>query len=451
MQSKYLKIGFILTILIVAAIWVFNYLYFNADTSRRSRAALISPTAIPGPNDVFVYFTPMISNVTPGSTFQVNIYAKPQVPPTPSVTPGAYNIQGADLTLQFDPRAIEAVRVQAAGDADPLTGLPLEPGNGLTLANGISDIGDLTANPPVNGTLLSPSVLSGSLIFNVESRSEIGQNISYANGTLLGRVTFRLRPNVTPPATFNTSITTLQGGTISRVVGDSLPSYTTTIAQAEINPPATATPSPTNTLTPTRTPTATITNTPIPPTATRTPTPIPPTATNTPTSTPTNTPTRTPTPIPPTPTNTPKNTPTRTPTPTNTPTPLPLCECSATTNLCSTTCTFQGGNNGSVSCSLKASIFSATVDQAIRNEWCNRPFRTAGDSDGLFVPPSPSVPKKTELLSEVQFRTVDYLYYVRVVNGGLVPTYVNSDFDGDGEIGRNDRDTILILFNTQTP
>lgn len=225
MTKRYLRIGNLIAIFLVLAAGAFNYLSHNEYIPHRSQAALISPTVIPGPNDVLVFFTPMIFDVTPGQTFLVDIYAKPQVPLNGD-TSVPYNIQGADLKIQFDPRSVEVVRVEAAGEA----------GSSLGLANGISDMGDLTANPPVNGTLLNSTVLNGLLIFTVESRSEIGQNISYANGTLLGSITFRLRPTVTPPASLNTRITTLEGGTISKVIGDALESFNATIAQTEINP-----------------------------------------------------------------------------------------------------------------------------------------------------------------------------------------------------------------------
>ncbi len=111
---------------------------------------------------------------------------------------------------------------------------------------------------------------------------------------------------------------------------------------------------------------------------------------------------------------------------TPTPPPNPNCVC-GTTKSCSSACTFEGGVNAtSVKCSLSASLFQSTPTAENAEAWCQRPKRTIGDANGDY-----------------NITNLDYMYYVSAVNGGKIPTTVNPDFNGDGEVGASDR-TIII-------
>ena len=122
-----------------------------------------------------------------------------------------------------------------------------------------------------------------------------------------------------------------------------------------------------------------------------------------------------------------------TPTPTNTSTSVPatinpncLCTANGITNLCNNSCTTTSGNNNSgFSCKRESGLGSVPSSTDMQN-YCTRDLRSKGDADGLNgADPT------------------DYLYYVRVVNGGSVPSWVNTDFDGNGATTRSDRDIVI--------
>jgi len=112
--------------------------------------------------------------------------------------------------------------------------------------------------------------------------------------------------------------------------------------------------------------------------------------------------------------------------------------CVFSNNRCDSSCVFskQPGANypNPLSCSLSSSLFSAVPTQDDKNNWCRRSERTKGDADGNGV---------VEML--------DYYYYVGVVNGGKIPANVNPDFNGDGEVGRADREIVIKTLNPVTP
>ncbi|QQG44210.1 MAG: hypothetical protein HYW86_05120 [Candidatus Roizmanbacteria bacterium] len=163
-----------------------------------------------------------------------------------------------------------------------------------------------------------------------------------------------------------------------------------------------------------------------------------PTPTPSSTSTPTSTPTATATPSPtPTPTPTSMPTPTRTPTPTATatpsPTPNPSCGCnspSLTEGTCTSACLFDKYSDvnysNPIKCVLSVSMFNSTPTNEQKTGWCRSSLRTRGDADG-----------------NGRVNDLDYFYYVSVVNGGKIPQTVNVDFNGDGEVGVNDRSVII--------
>ena len=129
----------------------------------------------------------------------------------------------------------------------------------------------------------------------------------------------------------------------------------------------------------------------------------------------------------PTPTQTPTPTRTLTPTPTRIPTatPVPGCECNSS-SICTNVCpVYQATNRvqgvsypSEIKCSLVNSLnipTPATAQQ--KNNWCNRSLRLKGDADG------------NELVNEL-----DYLYYLRAVLRAPLPSSVNPDFNGDGDV-----------------
>jgi hypothetical protein len=77
-------------------------------------------------------------------------------------------------------------------------------------------------------------------------------------------------------------------------------------------------------------------------------------------------------------------------------------------------------------------MFNQTPSTDNKNSWCQRPKRTQGDVDGNGI-----------------INTTDYFYYVAAVNGGKVPTNVNPDVNGDGEVGVSDREIIIRSLTTQ--
>ena len=60
-----------------------------------------------------------------------------------------------------------------------------------------------------------------------------------------------------------------------------------------------------------------------------------------------------------------------------------------------------------------------------------------------------SCPKKSQgdANCDGQVDSIDYFYYVAAVNGGQIPTNVNPDFNGDGEVGLSDRTIITKSLN----
>lgn len=132
--------------------------------------------------------------------------------------------------------------------------------------------------------------------------------------------------------------------------------------------------------------------------------------------------------------------PTNTPTPTSTvPTPTinPACVC-GTGDLCdATNCTFNKYTssdipgityNDPLKCSLSPLLFPTPPSD--KTSWCRRSMRTKGDADGNGI-----------------INTADYFYYVAAVNGGKIPVTANPDFNGDGEVGANDRTIIIKSLN----
>lgn len=102
------------------------------------------------------------------------------------------------------------------------------------------------------------------------------------------------------------------------------------------------------------------------------------------------------------------------------------CECGAT-NLCASSCQFTKLASGitytnPIRCSYNDTDPSITFPTAAnKNSWCNRNKRTLGDANGDNI-----------------INAVDYTYYLRGVLNGKIPPGVNPDFNGNGDIDRND-------------
>lgn len=430
MKTKTIRYVLLALLLIGAALFAFNYLYQRSDTARRSRAAT-SPNSL---DDLLVYFDPENIQSPSGTTFTVAVSVEPQPGLTPTPTP--YMVAAINLIINFDQTKMQVTNI--AYNAAAFTSNDTLINN--TNMNTAGRIQIHAADPVTN----NPK----------------GVNLPYGQKTAVATITFRSTSNTGSRLQLNSDPVTSYAMTVETAGALVYKPVSTTVI--DVNPTMT----PTNT--PTRTPTPT--NTPIP---TNTPTVTPtntPTRTPTPTNTPTNTPTRTPTP-----TNTPTNTPTRTPTPTNTATPTAtptnvpcLCNTSARNitgnapvNFCTSTCNFnklQGFQYGVVdqanpntrwiSCSLSSGLFSVTPtgdpsnpNKVMQDDWCNHPFRTSGDANGIN-----RADQTTQSINEIEVVGRDYYYYMRAVNGGEIPSNVNPDFNGDGEIGVSDRELIVSLL-----
>ncbi len=144
-------------------------------------------------------------------------------------------------------------------------------------------------------------------------------------------------------------------------------------------------------------------------------------------------PTKTPTPKPTTP-------PAASPTPTVTlapsPTVNPSCVCK-TDESCDASCSFDYYSDVTYTkppkCSRESSIPGPTPDATGKTGYCQRNLRTKGDVDGDGVITS----------------TLDYFYFVSVVNGGGIPSFVNADINGDGLVSPNDRDILIRSLHGQ--
>lgn len=120
---------------------------------------------------------------------------------------------------------------------------------------------------------------------------------------------------------------------------------------------------------------------------------------------------------------------TDTPTPTITPTTAPNCLCQTSENSCSLDCAFPtpGLDNTYVSPFKCAPSIISNPTDALKKEWCRRTSRASGDADGVDG-----------------VTLVDYDYYRRIatLDKGIIPATVNSDFNGDGEVGTLDAEII---------
>lgn len=120
--------------------------------------------------------------------------------------------------------------------------------------------------------------------------------------------------------------------------------------------------------------------------------------------------------------------------PSVTPSPLPtidpLCVCNAA-NTCSNKCIFHKQTGittyvNPVKCAAALNFFATTPSAANKTDWCRRLERTKGDANG---------DNKVTLL--------DYFYYLSAKFAGKVPSTVNPDFNGDGQINAEDRAIII--------
>jgi len=115
------------------------------------------------------------------------------------------------------------------------------------------------------------------------------------------------------------------------------------------------------------------------------------------------------------------------PTNTITPTTNPSCLCS--NNICSNTCTFTKDSTvtypNNISCNREI-ILGNTPTPNEKNLYCNNTKRLIGDAD---------------MSGNVD--NTDYIYYVRAVNGGVIPANIFPDANGDGVVSATDRAIIV--------
>ncbi|MDO8640382.1 MAG: hypothetical protein Q7R33_02465 [Nitrosarchaeum sp.] len=110
---------------------------------------------------------------------------------------------------------------------------------------------------------------------------------------------------------------------------------------------------------------------------------------------------------------------------------------SLSTGTCSSQCTFDKYTDGSVSysatmsCIISTALQISTPTSDQKNAFCRANLRTKGDAD-----------------ENGTINRTDYLYYVSAVSGGKIPPNVNPDFNGDGEVGSNDRAIVVKTLNT---
>lgn len=138
--------------------------------------------------------------------------------------------------------------------------------------------------------------------------------------------------------------------------------------------------------------------------------------------------------LPPLPTPVVSNTPavTLVPTITSLPQPIPSqpdsCICK-TDDMCDGSCLSVASSSGTLKCSRESAI-GPTPEASVKNSFCKRYYRSSGDIDG-----------------NNKIDTLDYFYYLRVVNGGQVPTEVNADVNGDGLVSPSDRAIVVQSIN----
>lgn len=116
---------------------------------------------------------------------------------------------------------------------------------------------------------------------------------------------------------------------------------------------------------------------------------------------------------------------------TNTTPTVTSVSCGCSENACTGLCKFSANTTGTLSSPYKCSLeqaqnVSPIPTQNDYNSFCNRPNRTLGDADG-----------------DSKVDDLDYFYYVKIVNGGVVKPNINADFNGDGVVSISDR-VILI-------
>ncbi len=108
---------------------------------------------------------------------------------------------------------------------------------------------------------------------------------------------------------------------------------------------------------------------------------------------------------------------------------------SSSTPSCSTNCSFEKHADLTyvtpLGCRLPDNLFVIPPSTAQINGWCQASRRSKGDADGNGI-----------------VNNTDYFYYLRAVVGGKIPPTVNPDFNGDNEVGSNDRAIIIKTLNS---
>ncbi len=121
-------------------------------------------------------------------------------------------------------------------------------------------------------------------------------------------------------------------------------------------------------------------------------------------------------------------------------TPTINLNCKCVQGTCNNFCQFQKHQQITYSNQIKCNLINlnniyinpASISAQIKNNWCRRPLRTKGDSDGN---------KKVDLK--------DYFYYVQISYKGKIAEDINLDFNGDGKIDGLDKNIIIKTLKEQ--
>jgi len=377
-------LGIILLILVfVATIILLNSRNLSSNT--KAAAASLNITVGPSTGSIIV-----------GQTQLLNFRATPLAITTD-------RISGADITITTSGGlqiqsvgSIRAIGNTSSNDFVEISRTIINP----TTARIVAVVSGSTANPPANSTLpteltfqvtvLSTAAGNGSVAIDVTNSQFVG-NISTNSYVINSAQTGSYTQTTTTPVT-----TTIATTTVSTTTVPVSSTTASTITKTPIcsSPPICKLNETSTTITPTGGSTCvTYTCTPINATTAITTTLVPTTQITT--------------------------------------TVNPGCLCGGN-GMCSTSCSFaNSANPTSVRCSRSSITGVADQTQTDKNAVCTRSYVNQGDADGLgTVDPTTG---KTQYVTYT-----DYLWYLRYVTGGSIPSNIFPDFNGDGTVDRSD-------------
>jgi hypothetical protein len=118
-------------------------------------------------------------------------------------------------------------------------------------------------------------------------------------------------------------------------------------------------------------------------------------------------------------------------------TPTPNVNCKCTSNICTSSCLTDYFSDVTYTkppkCGIITSIYQSTPTVDDQLNWCKYYLRVKGDANGDGI-----------------INTMDYFYFTAVKTAGAkIPASINVDFNGDGNIGIDDRAVIVKTISTQ--